>query len=42
VFGWRKAQLRAVLQQAEQAGWVRSGVIGENSSEELIALPELL
>ena len=42
VFGWRKAQLRAVIHHAEQAGWVRSGLMGENSSEELIALPELL
>jgi len=42
VFGWRKTQLRTVIQQAEQAGWVRSGLIGENSNEELIALPELL
>jgi hypothetical protein len=42
VFGWRKAQLRAVLQQAEQAGWVRSGIMRESSSEELITLSELL
>jgi hypothetical protein len=42
VFGWRKAQLRTVIQQAEQAGWVRSGFICENSNEELLALPELL
>jgi hypothetical protein len=42
VFGWRKAQLRAVLQQAEQAGWVRSGILRESSSEELITLSELL
>jgi len=42
VFGWRKAQLIAVIQQAEQAGWLRNGVVGENSNEELIALPELL
>ena len=42
VFGWRKAQLGAVIQQAEQAGWVRSGIMGEDSTEELIALPSLL
>ena len=42
VFGWRNAQLRAVLQQAEQAGWVRSGFVGENSSQELFALSKLL
>ncbi len=42
VFGWRKARLRTVIQQAEQAGWVRSGFMGENSNEELLALPELL
>ena len=42
VFGWRKAQLRAAVQQAEQAGWVRTGVKRENSGEELIALSKLL
>ncbi|MFV1858406.1 MAG: DNA glycosylase AlkZ-like family protein [Anaerolineales bacterium] len=42
VFGWRKAQLRVAVQQAEQAGWVRSGVKREHSDEELIALSELL
>ena len=42
VFGWRKAQLSTVLQKAEQAGWVRSGVAGDNSNQELIALSELL
>ena len=42
VFGWGKAQLRVAVQQAEQAGWVRSGIMRENSSEELIALSELL
>ncbi|MFQ5922749.1 MAG: DNA glycosylase AlkZ-like family protein [Anaerolineales bacterium] len=42
VFGWRKAQLRVAVQQAEQAGWVRSGVKRGNSGEELIALSELL
>ena len=42
LFGWRKAQFRAVIQQAEQEGWVRTGIGRENSNEELIALPELL
>ncbi len=42
VFGWRKAQLGAVIQEAEQAGWVRSGIMAEDSTEELIALPSLL
>ena len=42
IFGWRKAQLSTVLQKAEQAGWVRSGVAGDNSNQELIALSELL
>ena len=42
VFGWGKMQLRKAVQQAEEMGWVRSGVKRENSGEELIALSELL
>ena len=42
VFGWRKSQLKAVLQKAEKAGWVRTGIRNENANQELIALSELL
>lgn len=42
VFGWSKARLTKAVQQAEEAGWVRSGIERENSGEDLIALSELL
>jgi len=42
VFGWRKTRLKKAVEQAEQAGMVRSGLAGGNSGEDLIGLSELL
>ncbi|MFQ5944596.1 MAG: DNA glycosylase AlkZ-like family protein, partial [Anaerolineales bacterium] len=42
VFGWRKAQLAKAVQQAEDAELIQGGLVGESSTEELIAYSELL
>ncbi len=42
VFGWGKVQQKKAIKQAEETEVVRSGLATGDSSEELIALPELL
>ncbi|MEE9216175.1 MAG: crosslink repair DNA glycosylase YcaQ family protein [Anaerolineales bacterium] len=42
VFQWGKVQLIKAIQQAVDSGFVRRGIMRENSSEELITLSELL
>jgi hypothetical protein len=42
VFGWGKVQQAKTVQQAVEAGFVRSGLAAENSSEEWISLVKLL
>ncbi len=42
VFGWGNVQQKKAIKQAEDTEVVRSGLATGDSSEELIALPELL
>lgn len=42
IFGWHKARLKKAVEQAEEAGLVRSGLAGGTSGEDLIGLSELL